>query len=112
MLKITPLIQERIKTLNDVLSVADFFFEEQLPPYDKAELIPKKGDAALALKVLESARKVLETAEFTHDGLDGVLRAEASGAGRQGRPDVSTNSRGCVRPHGVPSVVRDSRSDW
>jgi glutamyl-tRNA synthetase len=78
LLKITPLIQERIKTLNDVLSVADFFFAEELPPYDPAELIPKKGDAAMALKALESARRILETAEFTHDGLDSVLRAEAS----------------------------------
>jgi glutamyl-tRNA synthetase len=77
MLRITPLIQERIKTLNDVLSVADFFFADELPPYDPAELIPKKGDAALALKALESASRVLETAEFTHDGLDSVLRAEA-----------------------------------
>ncbi len=81
LLRITPLIQERIKTLNDVLSVADFFFAEQLAPYDKAELIPKKGDAAMALKVLESARTVLETAEFNHDGLDSVLRAEAVALG-------------------------------
>jgi glutamyl-tRNA synthetase len=81
LLRITPLIQERIKTLNDVLGVADFFFADELPPYDPAELIPKKGDAALALKALESARKTLETAEFTHDGLDSVLRAEAVALG-------------------------------
>jgi glutamyl-tRNA synthetase len=81
LLKITPLIQERIKTLKDVLTVADFFFADELPPYDKAELIPKKGDTAMALKVLQSGRKVLETAEFTHDGLEGALRAEASAAG-------------------------------
>ena len=41
--------------LRDVLTVADFFFVRQLPPYDPAELIPKKGDAALALRVLEGA---------------------------------------------------------
>jgi glutamyl-tRNA synthetase len=81
LLRITPLIQERIKTLNDVLFVADFFFAEELPPYDPAELTPKKGDAAMALKALESARRVLETAEFTHDGLDTVLRAEATALG-------------------------------
>src|SRR6266849_2604924 len=42
---ITPLIRERIKLLRDVLTAADFFFVDQLPPYDPAELIPQKGDA-------------------------------------------------------------------
>ena len=28
-----------------MLTVADFFFVDELPPYDAAELIPKKGDA-------------------------------------------------------------------
>src|ERR1017187_7384394 len=56
MIRITPLIRERIKLLRDVLTVADFFFAEELTPYDAAELIPKKGDAALALRVLEHAR--------------------------------------------------------
>jgi glutamyl-tRNA synthetase len=81
LLKITPLIQERIKTLNDVLSVADFFFTDELAPYDPAELTPKKGTPAMALTVLEHARKVLETAEFTHDGMDSALRAEAAALG-------------------------------
>jgi glutamyl-tRNA synthetase len=79
MLRITPLIQERIRLLRDVLTVADFFFARELAPYDAAELIPKKGDAALAIRVLQSAQSVLATAEFTHDGLEQALRA-ASGA--------------------------------
>ena len=32
MLQITPLIRERIKLLRDVLTVADFFFVDELPP--------------------------------------------------------------------------------
>ena len=44
MRKVTPLIQERIKLLSDVATAADFFFQEELPPYDPAELIPQKGD--------------------------------------------------------------------
>ncbi len=75
MRKITPLIQERMKLLRDVQTVADFFFVEQLPPYDSAELIPKKGDAAMAKNVLVKARETLGTAEFTHDGLEAALRA-------------------------------------
>jgi glutamyl-tRNA synthetase len=74
MLLITPLIQERIKLLRDVQQVADFFFED-LKPYDTAELIPKKGDAAIAARVLEKALEVLADADFTHDGLESALRA-------------------------------------
>ena len=77
MAQIAPLIRERIKLLNDVLTVADFFFAETLAPYDSAELIPKKGDAAMALRVLEKARDVLAGAEFSHDGLEAALRAAA-----------------------------------
>jgi len=78
MAHITPLIRERIKLLNDVLTVADFFFADTLAPYDSAELIPKKGDAAMALRVLEKARGVLAGAEFSHDGLEAALRAAAA----------------------------------
>lgn len=81
MLRITPLIRERIKLLRDVLSVADFFFVDQLPPYDPAELIPQKGDAAMALKVLTRAREVLAGVEFKHDALDAALRAAAQELG-------------------------------
>jgi glutamyl-tRNA synthetase len=81
MAQITPLIQERIKLLRDVLTVGDFFFVKELAPYDPAELIPKKGDAAMALRVLEQARTTLATAEFTHDGLEAALRAAAENLG-------------------------------
>jgi glutamyl-tRNA synthetase len=78
---ITPLIRERIKLLRDVLTAADFFFVDQLPPYDLAELIPQKGDAAMALKVLTRAREVLAQTEFKHDPLDQTLRAAAQELG-------------------------------
>jgi glutamyl-tRNA synthetase len=74
---IAPLVQERMKLLRDVQSVADFFFTPILAPYDAAELIPKKGDAAMARTALEKALAVLPTAEFTHDGLEAALRAAA-----------------------------------
>ena len=81
MLRVTPLVRERIKLLRDVLSVADFFFLDQLPPYDPAELVPQKGDAAMARRVLEKARDVLARTEFTHDALDPALRAAAQELG-------------------------------
>ncbi|HEV2688953.1 MAG TPA: glutamate--tRNA ligase family protein, partial [Bryobacteraceae bacterium] len=77
MLKVTPLIQERIKLLRDIATAADFFFLDELPPYDPAELIPQKGDAAMAKTVLQRAHEVLSTTDFTHDALDADLRAAA-----------------------------------
>jgi glutamyl-tRNA synthetase len=81
LLRVTPLIQERIKTLNDAPATADFFFLNELAPYDPAELVPQKGDAAMARRSLESALLTLETAGFTHDGLDASLRAAATELG-------------------------------
>ncbi len=77
MLQVAPLIQERIKTLRDVATVADFFFVDELPPYDTAELIPQKGDLAMARMALEKSREVLAMAEFNHDALDAALRTAA-----------------------------------
>ena len=81
MLRITPLIRERIKFLRDVLTAADFFFVEQLPPYDPAELIPQKGDSAMVKRVLEKAQAVLVNVGFRHDPLDHALRAAAQELG-------------------------------
>jgi glutamyl-tRNA synthetase len=81
MLEITPLIRERIKLLRDVLTAADFFFVDQLPPYDPAELVPQKGDAAMALKVLQKAQTVLANVEFKHNPLDQALRSAAQELG-------------------------------
>jgi len=81
MLRITPLIRERIELLRDVLTAADFFFVDQLPAYDPAELIPQKGDAAMAVRALQKAHEVLPNVEFKHDPLDQALRAAAQELG-------------------------------
>jgi glutamyl-tRNA synthetase len=81
MLQVTPLVQERIKLLRDVVTVADFVFAEELPPYDAAELIPQKGDAAMALAALQRGRQVLAEVEFKHDALEEALRSAATGLG-------------------------------
>jgi glutamyl-tRNA synthetase len=73
---VTPLIQERIRLLSDVKTTADFFFREN--QYDPALLIPQKGDAEMAARALEEARKILgEVEDFSHAGLDPALRAGA-----------------------------------
>jgi glutamyl-tRNA synthetase len=104
--QITPLIQERIRLLRDVLTVGDFFFLDELPPYENAELIPKKGDTALALRVLEKALETLSIAEFSHEGIESALRSSR----HQGGPDVRTGARGCVRTQDRAPAVRYPRS--
>lgn len=81
MLQITPLIQERITKLSEAPGKVDFFFVDELAPYDPAQLIPKKGDAALALTVLRRAWQTLQTVDFSHDALDAALRAVADELG-------------------------------
>jgi len=83
---ITPLIRERIKLLGEAPSAADFFFVNELAPYDPTELIPQKGDAALALRVLAHAQEVLATTPFDHDSLDQTLRAAATHLGLKAGP--------------------------
>ncbi len=78
---VAPLIRERIKLLRDAVEAADFFFLDQLAPYDPAELIPQKGDAAMARRVLETALEVLAATNFDHDSLDQALRSMATQLG-------------------------------
>ncbi len=85
-LAVTPLIRERIKLLRDAVSAADFFFLAELAPYDPADLIPQKGDAALARRVLQHAEKVLATTAFDHDSLDKALRQTAASLGLKAGP--------------------------
>jgi glutamyl-tRNA synthetase len=86
LLAVTPLIRERIKLLRDAVSAADFFFLPQLAPYDPADLIPQKGDAALARRILQHAQEVLASTSFDHDSLDQALRAAASQLGLKAGP--------------------------
>jgi glutamyl-tRNA synthetase len=74
---VAPLIHERIRLLSDVGAVADFFFQE-LRPYDRAELIPQKGDLDMAARALRKAKEVLAaTPSFDHKTLEEALRAAA-----------------------------------
>jgi glutamyl-tRNA synthetase len=86
LLAVTPLIRERIKLLKDAVGAADFFFVDRLAPYDPTELIPQKGDAALARRALEKAEDVLAATSFDHDSLDQALRQAAASLGLKAGP--------------------------
>jgi glutamyl-tRNA synthetase len=81
LLAVTPLIRERIKLLRDAVAAADFFFLPQLAPYDPVDLIPKKGDAAMAQRVLKHALEVLPTSSFDAASLEQTLRQAADSLG-------------------------------
>jgi glutamyl-tRNA synthetase len=86
LLQVTPLIRERIKFLRDATSAADFFFLAELPPYDGLELIPSKGDAALARRILTEAHELLAATPFDHASLESALRDAAGRLGLKAGP--------------------------
>jgi glutamyl-tRNA synthetase len=74
---IVPLIRERIRLLREVGTVADFFFLEPRS-YNPAELIPQKGDAAMAARALRKSKEVLAAVHaFDRETLESALRAAA-----------------------------------
>ena len=58
-----------------------FFFVDELPDYDSTQLIPKKGDATMALTVLQRAVETLSRTNFTAEELETALRSDAESLG-------------------------------
>jgi glutamyl-tRNA synthetase len=78
---VTPLIQERIKTLNDAIDLVDFFFEAEIF-YDPEALIGKKMDAAASLGALRQTRATLaDLTLFDTESIESELRALAERLG-------------------------------
>ena len=78
--RITPLVQERARTLAEVPSLADFFFLDELE-YDPGLLI-KGMDAASATGALKTSRERLQSLEPWDDAsLENVLRPLAAELG-------------------------------
>ena len=74
LLKIVPLIQERMKTLRDAAPLIKFFFVEDID-YDTSELIQKKMDAADTLRALRTALGVIANIEpFDAPTLEAAIR--------------------------------------
>jgi len=72
--RITPLIQERAKTLAEVSELTNFFFVDELV-YEPELLIVKKMTQELAIKALETSRKRLgRLSEFSEESLESILR--------------------------------------
>ena len=77
LLRIVPLIQERLKTLADAAPLIPFFFQDEVE-YDGADLVQKGMDAPVTRKALEAALAGLsELSSFEADALEGLLRPMA-----------------------------------
>jgi len=60
LVQLMPLVQERLKLLTDISGWIDFFLQEEIPVPARELLIPKKSDAATALKVLNTLLETIE----------------------------------------------------
>jgi glutamyl-tRNA synthetase len=80
LMRLAMLTQERVRLLKDLLEFS-YLWSPTIQDYDASLLIPKKGDAALALRVLEKAGDTLGWAMFVHDALEKALRGAADELG-------------------------------
>jgi len=78
---IVPLIRERINTLAEAATYADFFFLDELE-YDTSLLIDKKMTHDTSLQALKAAQERLSSLlSFDHDLLESALRSLADELG-------------------------------
>mgnify|MGYP000465738832 CR=1 FL=1 len=82
LMKIAPLVQIRMKTLNDVVELAGFFFHDEFEPAP-ADQLPQKGMTAEQTRAaLEQAGAALSALEnFTHEEQEAAMRALAERIG-------------------------------
>lgn len=72
-----PLVQERLKTLADIVAMADFFFNEEIS-YDPQLLTAKKMTAADCAVALDRALAILESLpDFSEETMETALRGLA-----------------------------------
>jgi len=100
-----PADRERIKLLRDVLTAADFFFVDQLPPYDPAELIPQKGDAAMALKSPNPSKRSLGPNRIQATTLGSSPTHRSARTGYKSGTNVPADSRCRLRAQERPAIV-------
>jgi len=70
---IIPLIRERINTLKEAATYADFFFLDKLE-YDPSLLVGKKMEPQTTLLALKAVLSRLSDIDFKHDTLENALR--------------------------------------
>jgi glutamyl-tRNA synthetase len=81
LLKVTPLIRERLVTLDDCLTFASFFFHEDVQP-NPEDLIAKGLDAKQSAEIARKTYEILSgLTEITHAVAEPPMRAYVEGSG-------------------------------
>ena len=73
LLRIVPLIQERLKLLTDSADMVSYFIEEQ-PVYDPANLVQRGMSEAEAVRALERSLQALEDSDFVAESMEEMFR--------------------------------------
>ena len=87
LLRIVPLVQERLKTLADAPDMLSYFFEDTLE-YDPASLVQRGMDPPgthAAILRAQSDLAAVPDAEFQHENLENILRASGQDLELSGR---------------------------
>ncbi len=87
LLRITPLVQERIKTLSEAPDMLSYFFENQLE-YEAERVVQRGMDIPVTLGALRYAGSCLakvEAPDFHHENLESILRAAGTELELSGR---------------------------
>ena len=92
LLKIVPLVQERLKTLADAPDMLAYFFEDA-PDSDPATLVQRGMDnegTLTAIRRAEADLAAVPNVDFKHENLEAVLRASGAEMGLSGRQFFGT----------------------
>jgi glutamyl-tRNA synthetase len=83
LVKLIPLVQERLKSVTEIPDQAGYFLKEEIPVPDPKLLIPKKMEQVQTVQVLEGAFEVLQgvSTEFLEADLEAALRGLAERLG-------------------------------
>jgi glutamyl-tRNA synthetase len=81
LLRVTPLIRERLVTLDDCLAIASFFFQEQVQP-NPQELIAKGLDTHQSAEIARKAYQILSALpDFSHATAEPPMREYVENSG-------------------------------
>jgi glutamyl-tRNA synthetase len=81
LLKVTPLIRERLVTLDDCLSFASFFFKEDVEP-NPLDLITRGLDATQSVEIARKSHEILASLpDLTHQTAEPPMRAYVESSG-------------------------------
>ena len=87
LLRITPLVRERLKALSDAPDMLAYFFEDELD-YEPGNVVQRGMDVSTTLAALQQARSVLDAVgeeDFRNEHLETALRATGGELGLSGR---------------------------